>query len=136
MDGVLENNEECDDGNHYNLDGCSTQCVLENPGMWLCNTSLDMRTECCARLVNPVTELEVCSCAEVEQPSEREGFTITKACLKRDIDECNTDNGNCLVTATCRNIDVVKNADPHKYPLTHMCECPPNTIGDGITICL
>lgn len=34
---ILNNNEECDDGNVVNDDGCSTQCKIERNEFWDCN---------------------------------------------------------------------------------------------------
>jgi cysteine-rich repeat protein len=130
MDGIRDSGEQCDDGNGYNSDGCNTNCELENELKWFCNTTMGETTTCCPLHVNPVTLETVCDCVSVEQPLNT-GFTITAACLKRDIDECNTNNGGCLLTAICTNFNVVTESATQ----THMCTCQPNMVGDGITAC-
>jgi cysteine-rich repeat protein len=130
-DGVKGIFEQCDDGNLYSSDGCSVDCLLENENQFLCVENDDGKTECCVLLVNPVTQEAVCDCASIEQPRSASGFTITPACLKRDIDECNTDNGGCLPNAICTNFNVV--VDPTQS--THKCSCFPGSIGDGVDTC-
>jgi cysteine-rich repeat protein len=39
--GILEGNEECDDGNNTDGDGCSSSCTLENPQSEVCDNSMD-----------------------------------------------------------------------------------------------
>jgi cysteine-rich repeat protein len=131
-DGILEENEQCDDGNVYSSDGCSVDCYLENEAKFLCNTTLGMQTTCCPILRNPVTLEHVCNCESVEQPTREVGFTITPWCLKRDIDECNENNGNCLPGAICTNNDAVV----HSEGQTHTCACLPGFVGDGWTMCV
>jgi cysteine-rich repeat protein len=153
-DGIKQKPEQCDDGNQYSSDGCSVDCLLENEAEWLCNNTDFRKTVCCPLLVNPVSgekmcdcapqticcplllnpvsgEL-VCDCAEVKQPNPRDGFTITRACLERDIDECNANNGDCHADAICTNFNVVTNPNS----TTHMCECRPGLTGDGIFDCV
>ena len=130
-DGIQDEFEQCDDGNDYNADGCSIDCLLEDEFQWLCNTTQGETTLCCSLFVNPVTLEEVCSCEDAVQPDARAGFTITSMCSKRDIDECNTDNGNCHVDATCTNFDIVASG----MNITHKCECLPGLTGDGVHYC-
>jgi cysteine-rich repeat protein len=138
MDGIKDESEQCDDGNGFNSDGCSIACLLEDEIKWLCSTNDGETTVCCPLLTNPFTMEEVCTCYGAEQPHPMEGFTITDECHKRDIDECNVDNGNCHDKAVCTNIDVTVygavSEDPHVT--THTCECRPGLVGDGITTCL
>ena len=131
-DGIQQGPEQCDDGNQYSSDGCSVDCLLENKAEWLCNTIDSHKTVCCPLLVNPVSGEPVCDCAEVKQPNPRDGFTITRACLERDIDECNADNGDCHPDAICTNFNVVTNP----ISITHMCDCRPGLTGDGISNCV
>jgi hypothetical protein len=104
----------------------------------LCNTNNtdSHKTVCCPLLVNPVSGELVCDCAEIEQPNPRDGFTITSACLERDIDECSTNNGDCHPDAICTNYNVVNIPKSVYIPPTHMCECRPGLTGDGITNCV
>jgi cysteine-rich repeat protein len=134
MDGVKDEYEQCDDGNGFNSDGCSIECLLEDETTWLCSHNASETTVCCPILHNPVTMEAVCTCFGIQQPDPMEGFTITDECHKRDIDECNMHNGNCHDKAICTNIDVTLSNAPHVT--THTCECRPGLIGDGITTCV
>jgi len=136
MDGVKDEFEECDDGNRYNSDGCSINCLLEDESTWLCNATDGKTTFCCPRLTNPWTLEDVCTCAEVDQPDPEVGFTITEACHIRDIDECNTNNGGCNERAICSNIVVTREETELTDYETHTCECGPGLAGDGIIICV
>jgi cysteine-rich repeat protein len=132
MDGLLDAGEECDDGNAILLDGCSTTCEIEDPSesVWLCSTVANALSVCCPVLINPVTFEKVCDCGAAVQPVESMGFTITPQCTKRDINECNTNNGNCHVKATCTNYDAAVNSLE-----TYECICPPGWNGDGVSEC-
>jgi cysteine-rich repeat protein len=132
MDGILEVGEQCDDGNAYSSDGCNTECQLENEIKWFCSGDVGTTTKCCVKLINPFLNEEVCDCETVEQPPAELGWTITPSCLKRDIDECNINYGDCLENAICNNINVVT----HPSSETHSCTCPGNMIGDGKTMCI
>jgi cysteine-rich repeat protein len=132
LDGILDVGEQCDDGNHYNRDGCNTSCELENEIVWLCQDVPGMSTYCCPKRENPTTHEKVCDCASAEQPPVSDGYTITSACIERDIDECNTNNGDCVLGAICTNNNVVTSGSD----ITHTCECPPDMIGDGVTLCI
>jgi cysteine-rich repeat protein len=139
MDGKMDEYEECDDGNTHNSDGCSIDCLLEDEMKWLCVTTMGEKTTCCPLLVHPMTLQKICRCyddgAETEcgcsltvQPDALLGFTITKDCEKRDIDECNANNGNCHIGAICTNVDAATDGQN----ITHRCECRPGLIGDGV----
>jgi cysteine-rich repeat protein len=132
MDGILETGEQCDDGNAYNLDGCNTACQLENEIKFFCTGSVGNQTKCCVKLTNPFSLDPVCDCEKVEQPPSELGWTITPSCLKRDIDECNINYGDCLEEAICTNFNVVK----HPTKPTHTCSCLGDLIGDGKTMCI
>jgi cysteine-rich repeat protein len=134
MDGIKDESEQCDDGNGFNSDGCSIDCLLEDEIKWLCSTNDWEKTICCPLLKNPVTLEDVCTCFGIEQPDAMAGFTITDECEERDTDECNENNGHCHDKAICTNIDVTVSDDPHFT--THTCECRPGLVGDGITICV
>jgi cysteine-rich repeat protein len=129
-DGVRHVDEECDDNNGLNGDGCNSLCKLEEPGYWLCTTVAEQTSVCCEKLVNPIDLSDVCTCVGITQPAIGEGYTITDRCDKRDIDECNhEDGGQCFATATCVNHLGQDGAQ------THECVCPPGWHGDGTTIC-
>jgi cysteine-rich repeat protein len=130
-DSVINSPEECDDGNTYNADGCDKDCRLESSDLWFCTTDVTGKTNCCPPLTNPLDRSTVCSCADIVQPSEDNGYTVTPMCRMRDIDECNTDNGRCLPLSICQNYDVV--LDPESP--THACDCPPGQLGDGMISC-
>jgi cysteine-rich repeat protein len=141
MDGIKDEFEQCDDGNRHNSDGCSIDCLLENEMKWLCNSTAGKPTICCSLLLNPVTFEKVCACGEGQhgacgcveamQPDTLEGFTITKECNKRDIDECNTNNGGCHARAICTNINITDITQDN----THTCVCRPGLLGDGVNLC-
>jgi cysteine-rich repeat protein len=65
QNGVLEGPEECDDGNPFNGDGCSTTCTIEDPtgSQWFCSGDNLATTICCPPLFNPVLNKTVCTCA-------------------------------------------------------------------------
>jgi cysteine-rich repeat protein len=132
LDGILDMGEECDDGNQVISDGCNTECMLENAMKWLCKDASNQPTMCCPRLEHPITGEARCDCISVEQPPKEEGFTITPACLKRDIDECDNNNGGCFPGAICTNFNVITSLSSRE---THVCECTPGKIGDGVTMC-
>jgi cysteine-rich repeat protein len=132
LDGKMDANEECDDGNRYNQDGCNIHCKLENEVTFLCNATMGSKTECCPRHTNPYTLKDVCHCEDTVQPPATSGWTVTPNCVQRDIDECNTNNGECLREATCININVINDMST----TTHTCTCPPNMIGDGTILCI
>ena len=131
MDGIKDVNEQCDDGNRFLMDGCSTTCELEDPSMltWMCTTVDGTLSECCPVMMNPVTNDKVCDCANAAQPVAM-GFNITADCRKRDINECNTNHGGCHPKAVCINYDAA--VDSLK---TYECECPPGWNGDGVSSC-
>lgn len=130
--GILEVGEECDDGNNYSGDGCDRSCALEDVAgnEWLCTTPAASLSVCCPVLINPITLAEVCSCNGITQPDASVGFTVTSNCEKRNVDECNTNNGNCHANANCIDHDVTLDA-----VTTHSCTCPPGWRGDGVTTC-
>jgi cysteine-rich repeat protein len=39
--GIIEGNEECDDGNNTDGDGCSSSCTLESPQSEICDNGMD-----------------------------------------------------------------------------------------------
>lgn len=57
--GLMEIGEECDDGNLFNRDGCSVQCLLEdishtfNGNTWLCTGAVGTKTSCCKTRLKP-----------------------------------------------------------------------------------
>jgi cysteine-rich repeat protein len=65
QNGIREGTEQCDDGNAFNGDGCSTTCQLEDPTgtVFTCVTDMSVLSSCCRTLINPVTTQAVCTCA-------------------------------------------------------------------------
>lgn len=124
--------EQCDDGNLFSNDGCSSLCQYENPDYWLCRNSTGnvAPTVCCKGLTNPVTKQRVCSCAG--QASDSALYTILPStCEKLDVDECSLGQSNCHPNAICNNTNgVLPNASKG-----FECVCPPGLIGDGVTSC-
>jgi cysteine-rich repeat protein len=59
MDGLKDASEECDDGNAFNNDGCSTLCIIEDPAedTWICTTIDAAKSSCCAKLVHPISQV-------------------------------------------------------------------------------
>jgi cysteine-rich repeat protein len=131
-DGVLDVGEGCDDGNSFNFDGCNVSCVVEDvsESTWLCTTVPNELSVCCLVMINPVTLDKVCGCTDAVQPDVSMGFSIAPECTKRDINECNVNNGGCHEKANCINYDAA--TDPLT---TYECICPPGWLGDGVTRC-
>lgn len=131
--GVREaaSGEECDDGNVFSGDGCSSTCVIEDPtsDTWLCPAPDGAKTLCCPTRINPVTSAKVCSCAG--QAPLNDGYTITPLCEERDVDECSVSSGPgpCHENAVCENLNGI--VGPAKY----RCTCPPGMLGDGVSRC-
>jgi cysteine-rich repeat protein len=132
QDGILDSDEECDDGNRYSRDGCDRLCRIENPleDVWLCTTVLGAKSECCPTLLHPVSGVKTCTCAGIAQPALSDGFSVTDNCQKRDIDECNGGGGLCHEKARCINHDATD-----VQGLLFTCECPTGWNGDGYTTC-
>lgn len=131
--GILEEGEQCDDGNGFDGDGCSHDCTFEDPSglyngtVWLCNALPFIRTHCCPTLYSPVTGSPVCDCQGEVSPEP--GFTISPSCESQDVDECLVADGGCHTNAVCQNLDGTLLAG------THRCICPPGMIGDGVRRC-
>jgi cysteine-rich repeat protein len=129
----LEVGEDCDDGNAFNNDGCSTTCQLEDSSgsregsQWVCSAEVNKKTVCCRSLINPVTGQFVCDCAT--QTSTYEGYYVTPQCVKKDVDECANNNGGCMPEATCENLNGVFELG------TRNCRCPTGMNGDGVSRC-
>jgi cysteine-rich repeat protein len=130
-DGILDEHEECDDGNANDSDGCNTTCFLEDPDVWLCISHLGEISICCPLLVNPWTLDVVCDCVDAQQPDPIMGYTITRDCHRHDIDECLNANP-CHVLAYCTNID--KSLSDEGTALFE-CRCLPGFVGDGVRVC-
>ena len=131
--GVINEGEQCDDGNMNNGDGCSSSCQLEDTNAWLCtNAPNNGITSCCVALTNPLTEEKVCSCAGITgYDSAVTGYTITPTCQKLNLDECLAGTHNCHRNAICVDKDAVS-TDPAQL---FECVCPPGLVGDGINEC-
>ena len=70
----------------------------------------------------------VCNCDNVSNPTGT-GFTITSDCIKRDIDEGNTDHGDCHTRAECINYDATIGS------VFRVCLCPMGWYGHGVKKC-
>jgi cysteine-rich repeat protein len=119
--GLMEIGEECDDGNLFNRDGCSVQCLLEdishtfNGDTWLCTGAVGTKTSCCRTRLNPVTLSKVCSCSGQTAPYA--GVYFSDDCMIKDLDECSSNHG-CIKNTVCKNLDaLLRNG-------THTCICP------------
>lgn len=101
---VLDPGEQCDDGNPFSGDGCSSTCVLEDPAAWICtNQTAAGPTSCCRAYTNPITNARVCSCEG--QASDSVLYTISPTCEKLDVDECAKGTSNCNPNAVCNNLN-------------------------------
>ena len=78
-DGIVNEGEECDDGNQVSGDGCSSECKLENASQFVCTLSGQFGpTTCCPAKTNPVTLQKVCGC--IGQASDNAGYLISSDC--------------------------------------------------------
>lgn len=134
--GILVVDEECDDGNVRDGDGCSSECLYEDPcgcaagDAFQCNVVKDtatgnLLTHCCVTRTNPVTGAHVCDC--VGQASSVQGTWVTDTCDLLDVDECRVGNGGCSANARCVNLDA-RGGGPGMR-----CEC--DFYGDGVERC-
>jgi cysteine-rich repeat protein len=130
QDGIKDAGEACDDGNQYAYDGCDPFCQIEDASedVWLCSSVENALSVCCPTLVHPVSQVKMCTCKDVVQPVETEGFTINPSCTKRDINECHI-QGICHAKAICVNYDGRNSSD------TYACQCPVGWHGDGVSTC-
>lgn len=128
---VIDPGEECDDGNPFSGDGCSSSCMLEDPNIWLCSNGTGGLgpTTCCRSYLNPVTNSKVCSCEG--QASDSSRYTISPICQKVDVDECATGQNNCNANAVCTNLNGAIASATSGF----QCVCPPGLVGDGVTEC-
>lgn len=129
---ILDPGEQCDDGNPFSGDGCSSSCLLEDPNIWLCTNATGNvgPTTCCRAYLNPVTNSKTCSCEG--QVSDSSRYTITPACQKLDVDECgNTGLNNCNPNAVCNNLNGALSGATAGF----QCVCPPGLVGDGVSEC-
>lgn len=135
--GILEVDEDCDDGEQFNGDGCNGFCQFEDScacaagNLYICtDEGLFSTSSCCPSRVNPVTNEFVCNCNGIV--SEHNGYIISEnTCEKIDINECLQNHGNCAENAICQNFDSVANNGTK----THECICPAGLVGDGINRC-
>lgn len=133
----MDGGEQCDDGNTFNGDGCSSSCQLEDADAWLCtNTQGNIpTTSCCVALTNPVSNQKVCSCSGVAPANgvAAAGYAISRMCQKVNIDECMQGTDNCHRNAICKDKDptATGSAPDQKFE----CTCPPGLLGDGVEEC-
>lgn len=134
QNGIVDPGEQCDDGNSFDMDGCSPQCEYEDPSgtgngaVWACTDDAGGRTSCCRSLLNPVTQAYVCTCAGQASPSA--GYTVRADCSLRDVDECASRIATCHEDAVCQNLDATVFQND-----TYRCFCPPGMNGDGVQRC-
>lgn len=128
--GIIDEGEQCDDGNTFSGDGCSASCQLEDTNAWLCTDSPGQPTYCCVALTNPVTNTKVCSCSGVVVDSSL-GYIVTPTCEMLNIDECMLGTSTCHRNAICQDKDPVAVNVTQKYA----CICPPGLIGNGVEEC-
>ncbi len=126
--GVIEQGEQCDDGNSFGGDGCSATCQLEDTSAWLCTNAPGSPTSCCVALINPVTNQTVCNCQGVIVDASL-GYTVSPTCEKLNIDECMLGTSVCHQNAVCMDLDAASSNS------TYQCICPPGLIGDGVEEC-
>lgn len=128
---MLDQGEQCDDGNPFSGDGCSSSCLLEDPDIWLCHNATGNvgPTTCCRAYLNPVTNNKTCSCQG--QASNSSLYTISPTCQKLDVDECGMQTHNCNENAVCNNLNGGLTGATSGFE----CVCPPGLIGDGVSEC-
>ena len=128
---VIDAGEQCDDGNPFNGDGCSSSCQLEDQNTWLCkNATLNTGpTYCCRALVNPETSERVCTCSGYQTNSTI--YTISLGCNKLNVDECAASVDDCHQNAICSDLNGAASAATKGYE----CICPPGLLGDGVSEC-
>ena len=128
---VLNDGEQCDDGNPFNGDGCSSYCMLEDENLWLCrnNTGNTGPTTCCRALTNPDTAEKVCSCQGYTTNATL--YTVTASCDKLNVDECTANTDDCHSNAICNDLNGALAGATKGFE----CICPPGLIGDGVTEC-
>ncbi len=102
-DGVLDEGEECDDGNTTSEDGCSAACAIESCGDGVLQAGLG--EECDDG--NTASE-DGCSVACIEESC---GDRIVQAGLGEECDDGNRDDedicsNDCLVRYECRHLPV------------------------------
>lgn len=100
-DGVRTGDEECDDGNTFSGDGCSVDCILEDPAedVYLCDRTLGQLTVCCPVLINPISLNKTCDC--IGQLAVNPGTLVTPSCELQDIDECQIPNDQIVPNGLC-----------------------------------
>lgn len=128
---VIDSGEQCDDGNPFSGDGCSSTCQLEDQSLWLCTNSTGNTgpTTCCRALYNPDTTEKVCSCSGYQTNSTL--YSITASCNKLNIDECTASTSTCHRNAICSDLNGAAAGATQGFE----CICPPGLLGDGITEC-
>ncbi|OJH37837.1 hypothetical protein BON30_27055 [Cystobacter ferrugineus] len=122
-DGVVQQQETCDDGLHEGGDGCDGACQVEQG--WQCTgapsrctrqtgSCADGSTQCDANaLCTETSGSAVCTC---KPGYTGDGTTCT------DVDECAIDTHTCDANATCANT-----------PGSFTCACKSGYTGDGTT---
>lgn len=128
----IDPGEQCDDGNPFSGDGCSSTCQLEDENFWLCTNATEEGqgpTTCCKALINPINNNRTCSCAGVQSASSM--YSIMPDCTKSDVNECAAGLHNCHANAVCNNFNGALPGAKHGYE----CICPPGLLGNGISEC-
>jgi hypothetical protein len=78
--------------------------------------------------INPMSGERVCDCENLATLNGT-GFTVTSECVKKDVDECHTNHGNCHAKAECINYDATSDVR------FSACKCKQGWHGDGSTKC-
>jgi cysteine-rich repeat protein len=128
-DGVLHPSlEQCDDGNNFNGDGCSNQCIIERG--FFCEprsqvediiATLWVPSTCCRIADAPPSHAPTCtSCDGRESPYQ--GVRFTDDCRLVDIDECGEGIDACVLQTAggmCVNLDAIANGGVARFE----CAC-------------
>jgi cysteine-rich repeat protein len=133
-DGVLLIGvEQCDDGNFFNQDGCTAECVIE-PG-FICETrpattnitdSLWTPSVCCRVHDGPPSHTPTCARCDSRAPLYPGVRFREHDCSLEDVDECAEGTDGCVQEAghvSCMNRDAVESTEATRFE----CVCAPGT---------
>jgi cysteine-rich repeat protein len=137
-DGVLHPSlEQCDDGNPFSGDGCSSQCIIESG--FFCEPRSQMEdiretlwipSKCCRITDAPPSHAPTCVSCNGRVPPYP-GVRFSHDCRLVDVDECGEGIDACVLETEggiCVNIDAVVNGGVALFE----CACAPGTfLSDG-----
>ncbi|MBS72386.1 MAG: hypothetical protein CMO20_05490, partial [Thermoplasmata archaeon] len=144
-DGVIDSNEECDDGNSDDGDGCSSSCMQEPPADGTACDDGDPTT------TNDVYNNGVCEGTPVQCPSGQVVNSETGQCecpegqtdcggecvdTSSDDNNCGACGQTCGPGESCESGTCVTNAVEHFIDITGMAFSPDSitiSVGDTIT---